>query len=281
VEIQPLNVPLPPSQVETAIREICDEIEEFEIPLLEELERQDRPVWIRFQTNEDHHVTGVAVRDSPPPDNESDGYSRQSLLGLWQQMSLASSCIDGVLQNMAVPEELRVDREWHERWVPLLASGGHGFRLFEMDFARNILPPIAGMYSRAFALASAVLLQDPSPRTGKYLRRIPRAYVFGLDAEVLILCRAAIEAALKDRIEATGRPGVRALLKHAENDGLLAPDDLVAADALINAANAAVHDEPPEDLNVFGAIEDTVAIVTRLLRDASDEEGSADQGSNE
>ncbi|MFG0313222.1 MAG: hypothetical protein ACF8LL_03445 [Phycisphaerales bacterium] len=259
------SLPLPPSEIEAAVRAACDAIEEHEIPLLEALEQEDRPVWIRFEESADGRVTGAAIRETPPPGDEANGYFRDSRLALWQKMSHASACVEAVLQSMAVPEDLRLDREWHEQWAPLLASGGHGFRLFEMDFARNVLPGFDGMYRRAFELSCLVMLRPPTHRAARYLRRLPRAYVFGLDAEVLILCRSAIEAALKDRAEAAGRDNLQGLLKRAETEGWLAPDDLTAANHIRRSANAVVHDDPASDLRALEAISDTIRIIKRLL----------------
>jgi hypothetical protein len=75
---------LPESEVQRAIAAKLTEIEEREVPLLIELEREDRPIWIRFFSDDEGWVTGAAVCTDPPSDDEADSYALHSYLDLWQ-----------------------------------------------------------------------------------------------------------------------------------------------------------------------------------------------------
>lgn len=54
---------------------------------------------------------------------------------------------------------------------------------------------------RIFKLYKLVLDNKPSEQTQKFLNRLTRCYVWGFDAECIILCRAVIDTAFRDRID--------------------------------------------------------------------------------
>jgi hypothetical protein len=266
--------PLPESEVQRAIAAKLTEIEEREVPLLIELEREDRPIWIRFFSDDDGRVTGAAARTDPPSDDEADSYALHSYLDLWQKMNAAGAYIvDHMLNGMALetgsnPECLEV--EWQTRWRTLLAGASHGFRLFELDFVTKVLPPLDRMYARAFALMQVYLLRRPEQQTVNFIQRLPKAYVYGLDAEVVILCRATLEAAFRTKTNASRKKGVSALLAEASSNGWLAPDEVTSATEVIRAANQIIHENPSDVQDSLWAIADTIGVVARLLKPEGD-----------
>lgn len=260
-----LEIVVPPSELAVAIRDAADRIEEEEISLLESLEKEDRTVWVKWLP------AGVAIRADPGAADEG-GYEPHSYFHLWRTMNQATTLVVESLQSMTVGG---VEGEDHRTLSTIFASGGHGFRLFEMDFAREILPDFREMYRRAFEITQLVLLRKPSSRASTYLRRIPRAYVFGLDAETVMLCRASIEAALSDAFERHEIPEpdpMRARLDWARMNGWLGARRRKDAWTVWRQGNRVIHRDPDSVQDVLGIVEKTVGVVTELVGESDEPE---------
>lgn len=256
-----LDLAIPPSEMAAALEEVYNRIEEQEIPFFESLEMEDRTVWVRTTPH------GMTVQHEPPSSAE-DEYHPESYRNLWMLMNYATMSVIEALETMTVPGEPGEDLGGDRYWSTLLASGGHGFRLFEMDFAKSILPDFREMYRRAFQITQLVLLRKPGPKASAYLRRIPKAYVFGLEAETIMLCRASLEAAVADTFERHGMPEpetMRARLDAAALFGWLGEDGRQEAWAVWRRGNTVVHQDPTAVEDVLDVIRSLVVVISELV----------------
>jgi hypothetical protein len=266
-----LEIVIPPSELDAAIKAVADRIEEDEVLLLESLEKQDRTVWIKWFRR------GAAVRGDSDGADE-DGDKPESHLRLWQMMNLGTTLVIESLQSMTIGEEEEEEEDRRAFWT-ILASGDHGFRLFEMDFVREIVPEFREMYRRAFEIAQLVLLRKPTAKASKYLRRIPKAYVFGLEAETVMLCRASVEAALSDTFERHEVPepkSMRARLAWAEMSGWLGAKRRKDAWTVWRRGSRVIHDDPDAVRDVLSIIARTVGVVTELVEESNTGEDEDD-----
>ena len=72
---------------------------------------------------------------------------------------------------------------------------------FDDYLVRLLLKEAPKMAGRAAQLSPIVTTERPRPKTERYLKEATRAYVFGFWASCIVLCRAALEQALKDRLK--------------------------------------------------------------------------------
>lgn len=261
--IDPFDVVVPVSEITTAIEAAQARIEDEEIPRSTALDRVDEPVWMRF------HDYGAVVRFDPPGLEDGEDWLEESHAKLLSMMSAASTAVIEALESMTVSGKPGEELAGDPRMFSMLATGGHGFRLFEVDFTRHILPDLATMYRRSLEVSQLVLLRKPGPSAARYLSRIPKAYVFGLDAEAVILCRSSIEAALRDvfhehREPWDGTMGER--LERAELLGWLTQEGRIKARGLWEDGSRVVHGAP-EVVYVLPAISTAVHVVSELIDD--------------
>jgi hypothetical protein len=71
---------------------------------------------------------------------------------------------------------------------------------FVIDMSWDAIGKIREGALRIFKLYELMLKSSPSEATQKFLSRLTRCYVWGFDPECIIMCRAVIDAAFKDRI---------------------------------------------------------------------------------
>ena len=125
----------------------------------------------------------------------------------------------------------------------------------------------ADMAARALELLG-FLVATRSVGAGQYLTRVSRCYILGLHAELAIMCRAVLEAALEDReideavvariLQAQGlrRANLDVLIEAAKQVGILDSVGYRAAVAIRKAGNDAVHSVPasPNPLSLLAEL---------------------------
>lgn len=117
----------------------------------------------------------------------------------------------------------------------------------------------------------------PTERAAAYLDRTVRLYLWGFDAEVAILCRSTLEAALEERIDAEAMEscGFRARGKFgftaqqyidaAGSLGIFADGIDTIAHELRTVGNSAVHAAPGLQINAFELLFKLWLLLTRLF----------------
>jgi hypothetical protein len=150
-----------------------------------------------------------------------------------------------------------------ERLIIILATDFNGSRL------------VRGA-NRLLQLLEIVIEAHPSEATLKFLKRISRCFVFGLDTESVILCRGAIDTAFTHAVhdsmmrELGMEPGARygytlaQRIKAARERGLIDESDSRAAARVNGTATDAAHKDPELAANVFAVVRDALRIVRRL-----------------
>jgi len=101
-----------------------------------------------------------------------------------------------------------------------------------------------------------------------FLRLVTRCYIWGFDAECIVLCRSAMEKAIKDKLMCEKRLGKKQYytLKHrievAKREGLI--DDNIAkiADGIRDRGNTVVHKDPKATKLVSQTIHETIRVIS-------------------
>ncbi len=144
---------------------------------------------------------------------------------------------------------------------------------------------LAGMMATAEKrLLELLILARKFPRhvaTARFLKRVARCFLFGFDVECIVMCRAAIDRTLQERVsdldcqrmdrdarqQAGGRPkryGMKARINAGIKVGKISPDVAEKAIAISKAGDDAVHNWPECHVNLIGAIGDTIEILVEL-----------------
>ena len=132
--------------------------------------------------------------------------------------------------------------------------------------------------SRIFQLYNLVLCSQPSKPTQQFLARLSRCFIWGFDPECVILCRAVIDTAFKDRITPEicekhfGKPrhkydfSLSDRIQVALNEEIIDEDIAKKARTVKTRGDTAVHKQPNITKDVWGTICDTVAVLKRITR---------------
>ena len=93
------------------------------------------------------------------------------------------------------------------------------------------------------------LLSDPGRKASQYLMRVARCYALGMAPELAVMCRATVEAYLKDLrgLPPESREGLDQLIDQCSSLGLLSIDARDAAARLQSAGNNAAHGRTVSD----------------------------------
>lgn len=139
----------------------------------------------------------------------------------------------------------------------------------ELEAARQVIASISGTVQRTQHVIWSTVHGDISPRVTEYLKRLGRCYVAGFFPEVVILCRAVLDTALRDVLGdmESDRLNMADRIKAAGRHGLLSPEALSAADAIRHRGNHAVHEEPADPGITNDTLEKTVLVLSELLYD--------------
>jgi hypothetical protein len=128
------------------------------------------------------------------------------------------------------------------------------------------------MVKRANELRMVPASKNAPESVSIYLVEATRCYIYGHFLACLIVCRSAVEEAVKQRLVATGKrqevegsKSLETLLKLAENAGLLVGRRLEYANTIRKKAGKAVHGrEIPTDSECVDALKKTRGILEQL-----------------
>jgi len=128
------------------------------------------------------------------------------------------------------------------------------------------------MAERALELVDMVMQQEATEPVAKYLRRLSRAYILGLDAEVVILCRAILENAVREWFRRRGHAPPEEMgqrLRFLQLCRVLTPEDCRHARDVWQRGNVAVHQDPDVTSEVLETVKLTLGLVAKLNRPGS------------
>jgi hypothetical protein len=130
----------------------------------------------------------------------------------------------------------------------------------------------------SFVFDSPGIKTRADPGVIQLLREATRAYLFGLNRSCLCVCRALLEAALRDGVSnrelleernAAGKKGeLECLIAIAAERGRLPSHLLARAHAVRRAGNRALHGTRPNDDAAWELLQDTRTIITALYEKA-------------
>ena len=141
----------------------------------------------------------------------------------------------------------------------------------EIDLAQDAVDRLPEGTERCLRLARWVVAAQPNERVVRFLNRLGRSYVFGFGPECVILCRAVIEAAVEDTLEARGEAvqgNLSRKLAHAREKGLLQADAFREANQIRIRGNKAVHDDPTVTTDIDGTLQSTMLVLKQLYEAA-------------
>ncbi len=183
-----------------------------------------------------------------------------------------------------VPEDLRQTLLQYFNDSPLVKRPGEETLLLKLVWERLCVQlaweavgerVVTGAY-RILQLTELVVKGNPSPATLRFLRRVSRCFVWGFDAECVILCRGVIDAAFTDAISdavcdkhklAKARFGhtLTNRIKAARLEGVIDEDTKNRAFRVNTPATQAVHVNPEEAVDVLKILQDTTTVIQRLV----------------
>jgi hypothetical protein len=139
--------------------------------------------------------------------------------------------------------------------------------LLAIHLGRELLPDFETAATRCCEMAKLSLQVSPSQKVRSYLNRLSRCYLLKLDAECVIIARAVLENSLRDRFDAEGQrmpSKMHERLKHAVTNRWLSPLEAKNAMDVWQRGNKAVHEDVELVRDVWGTIELTLSVASRL-----------------
>jgi hypothetical protein len=128
--------------------------------------------------------------------------------------------------------------------------------------------------NRLFVLAGLLQEVGPSERALRFLRRVAKCFVWAFDAECVIMCRGAIDAALEEAVpdrkcrpKPGGGIGLKERIECARELGWLSSDAMRDdADRIREAGNRILHDNPEQELRPVEMIRKTLTVLSAIDR---------------
>ena len=113
----------------------------------------------------------------------------------------------------------------------------------ESHYATEVLGKLDTIVSRALRLEHLPLSTAPNSSVKRYFRKAHDAYLYGFDTACVALCRAIVEAALKDVVLLKDRAheSVVGVIHLAKHRGLLNAERAAWAEEVYGAGNLAIH----------------------------------------
>lgn len=147
----------------------------------------------------------------------------------------------------------------------------------ELHYAFELLDILARIRSHTFVFSSPPIHGITSSEVITLLREATRAYLFNLRRSCVALCRALLEAGLKERVsraellQAQLQDRIGRKQGHLEcliNLGVqpLGPDALEKAHSIRAAGNDAMHGIEPSDERAWAVLMDTREVLEKLLK---------------
>lgn len=136
---------------------------------------------------------------------------------------------------------------------------------------------LKGAEQRVTTLIDLLAARQVDPRTGEYLQRAARLYLWGFDAECTFMCSATLEAAYPDRFPdermdalgfVCGRGGSYAVYQYEEAAlklGIFTREERDRASELRQSRNHIVHHTPSLSMSGEAALKTCAYLLDRLL----------------
>jgi len=146
----------------------------------------------------------------------------------------------------------------------------------EIDVAWEYSVDTQGMAQRCLELMQLVIKAEPSEAVMRYTRRLSRCYIAGFGPECVMLCRAVLENALKEKYRrkeipfpATPKGGspMRGRIDSAARFRWLSADAAGDAWVIWKRGSKAVHEDPTATTDVLGTIGMTMGVIGELYAD--------------
>jgi hypothetical protein len=146
----------------------------------------------------------------------------------------------------------------------------------EAYFAENSIEKIEEAASRLMSLENELYITGNlhlTPAVKDFLQLVMRSYLWGFDAECIILCRSAMENAIKNRVtddmcEKHLGPSTREhyslpdRIFAAKREGILNDEITKIATSIKWRGDTTVHKDPNATKNIYGTITDTIRVIS-------------------
>lgn len=127
---------------------------------------------------------------------------------------------------------------------------------------------------RFWTLLSLTATVEPSWRAAAFLKRVSRCYLFGFDAECVVMCRSVLDAEFEAQVPREycedkygcrrGKYTLDEIIRIAEDKDIVSSEIAVMAHEIRDLGNKAVHDWPKSKRNAAEVIRDTLQVLTTL-----------------
>lgn len=152
-------------------------------------------------------------------------------------------------------------------------AGAHDNTSFH--YALELTDVLERIRKVSFVFDSPPIKTRATPGVVVLLKEATRAYLFGLSRSCVCVCRALLEAALREEVSdgdlsdarlKTKKGELECLISLARQRQRLSPALETKAHAIRRAGNQAMHGTRPNDSRAWELLQDTRAIVTALYR---------------
>ncbi len=145
-----------------------------------------------------------------------------------------------------------------------------------LNLAREDIGSLNQRVERTTELLALLLEFQPTHRASAYLGRVVSCYVYGLDAECIVMCRAVLDSAFDHAVTSAK---VRSVLPARRTEkgihlaqridaadliGVISKSEASVARAIKDSGNHAVHSVPLATLTPLEAIRGTMAVLSSL-----------------
>lgn len=137
-------------------------------------------------------------------------------------------------------------------------------------FTLQALTSIAGVTHRWQTLAHLGFANSPGKTVAGYLRQAVGCYLYGMYDAAAVLCRTALEFALRERLGSVGlmsgqiRTELERLIEFCAKSRLLTPDIRGKADRVRKLGNGAIHTSSCGERKALGQLLDTREVLAHL-----------------
>ena len=135
---------------------------------------------------------------------------------------------------------------------------------FALKFLDDGMREAKGRAKRCVELFRLAMDVQPSEMVLQFLQRVGKCYIWGFGPECLIMCRAALEAALRDRLTKTAEETLAKNIERAYAMQVIDTEGRKAADTVRLRANKAVHYDVNATKDIIGAIRMTMKVLAQL-----------------
>lgn len=179
----------------------------------------------------------IIVEETPVEEREEDANFRRYFKELTRE-------ILGAVESIKAPSKLKFSS------IEEMPSPFREYEELQIDeaYTRDMLERIPKMVRRTLRLSTMPRSdRPPSKETNLYLREATRSYVFGFWQASIALSRAAVEAALKEKVDRSflsGCDNLKEIIRAAERTRVLDNAAAELAYHVSNRGNESLHGNP-------------------------------------